>query len=719
MKRFFSIIVLCLLLFTSCGKSANTKDLLICITDCFSHTAVDTEVENIRSVFSTDSGIFILGSVNIGGEYIQVISKISDSDSSSTLTKLNLPENMGINGACMDNVGNILFQSVSFDPDTFTQKCYVHYIVEGEIKWSQALDDFVDIEEHASAYLESVDDVWYVAYGNRLLRFDRDGNILRNDTLPSTAVGIFISGGSAHVLGRDFHAIASDYGTEKSDVWMDALKEKNIYNGAIISGTAGYDYIYNTDNALIGCTVGGEDEIILNWLNSDLIGSYASSVQIESKDVVYVSYNDFYSGESGLYRLERMPDYELPASQIIKIDYCENGSRQIPTAAKKFNESHTDVRVICNELGTDSAERLNADLAAGTAGDIIELQHYIEDENYISKGVFLDLYSIGEAAIKPDEIFGCVRHAFETDGRLFVIPYTFSIGTITVKKGTISADEWTVDRFIGEYEKAREKGVHLIDNMSRESVLNTLSGALWNRYIDYGNAKCDFDSESFEDTLKWLKSLPESDAFNKYSENHFGDGTLIADVCAIFNISSYVQTLARWGTADSGEMIGYPSENGGTAKITAEKKYGINSASKNPEWAMMFLREILNGDDKIGIRGMGMGIPSLKSLMYTAVEAEMGNTYEYNTSNPGSMRGGSQDIPEEDRLPGWVYVKVDDSLINSFSEYVDNAKVGYQVPEKVIDIINEELSGYYAGKSEEETADNIQSRVGIYLAERK
>ena len=701
----------------SCSRDKTPRDTSVTITNRFSHIVVETEVQSVRSLFLSDSGLYVLGSAQIDGEYCQVVSKLDPSGESS-LTRLDLPENISINDCCMDGTGNLLIESTTFDPETFTQKCYVYCFTEGIEKWSKALDDYADAVEFASPYMTNLDSIWYIAYSDRLLQFDADGNVLRNDALPGNAVGIFVSREKVHVLGRDYHIIADESEAEQSETWLKALNDKNVYNGAITSG-GGYDYIYNTDSALLGCTIGGEDEIIVDWLNSDLIGGYANSVLIYSQDVVYVNYNDFYSGESGLYRLERMPDYELPESQVIKIDYCEDGSRQIPTAAKKFNESHTDVRVICNELGTDSADRLNAALASGTAGDIIELQHDIEDENYISKGVFLDLYSLGDAAIKPDEIFGCVRQAYESDGRLFVIPYTFSIGTITVKKGTISADEWTVDRFIGEYEKAREKGIHLIDDMGRDGILNALGGALWNRYIDYENSKCDFDSESFRDTLEWLRSLPESDAIDKYSGDHFGDGTLIADVCGIFNISSYVQTLARWGAADSGEIIGYPYENGGTAKITSETRYGINSASKNPEGAMMFLREILSGDEKIGIRGMGMGIPSLKSLMLTAAEAEAGNTYKYDTSQPGSIRGGSQDVPEEERLPGWVYVKVDDELVEKFSVFVDVLKVKKNVSPKITEIIDNELSGFFGGRTAEDTARNIQSRVSLYLAERQ
>ena len=716
-KCIFFILMLCAAMLFSCGRSETPQEYAVTITNRFSRTAVETEVQSVRSMCLTDLGVFVLGSAQIDGEYCQVVSKL-DPSGESPMTRLDLPQDVSINDCCMDDAGNLLIESITFDPDTFTQKCFIYFIVDGGITWSQALDDYADAVDFTSPYMTSLGNIWYVAYSDRLLRFDKDGNVTRNDALPGNAVGIFISGGKVHVLGRDYHIIADESGVEQSETWLNALNGKNIYNGAITSG-GGYDYIYNTENALLGCTVGGEDEIIVDWLNSDLIGGYAQSIVIESKDVVYVNYNDYFAGENGLYRLERMPDYELPASQVIKIDYCEDGSRKIPTAAKKFNDSHTDVRVICNELGTDSTERLNAALAAGTAGDIIELQHDIEDENYISKGVFLDLYSLGEAAVKPDEIFGCVRQAYETDGKLLVIPYTFSIGTITVKKGMISADEWTVDRFIGEYEKAREKGVHLIDDMGRDSVLNVLGGALWNRYIDYGKAKCDFDSESFRDTIEWLRSLPESDTVNKYSEDHFGDGTLTADVCGIFNISSYVQTLARWGASDSGDIIGYPSENGGSAKITAEKRYGINSASKNPEGAMMFLREILSGDDKIGIRGMGMGIPSLKSLMNTAAEAEMGNTYEYNTSVPGNMHGGTQDVPKEEQLPGWVYVKVDDKLVGAFSEFVDGLKVEKSVSPKITEIIDEELAGFFGGRTAEDTARNIQSRVNLYLAERQ
>ena len=83
------------------------------------------------------------------------------------------------------------------------------------------------------------------------------------------------------------------------------------------------------------------------------------------------------------------------------------------------------------------------------------------------------------------------------------------------------------------------------------------------------------------------------------------------------------------------------------------------------------------------------------------------------------MHCGSQDIPKENRLPGWIYVKVYDEFVRAFSEFVDGLKVEKSVSPKITEIIDEELSGFFGGRTAEDTARNIQSRVSLYLAERQ
>ena len=95
-KCIFFILMLCAAMLFSCGRSETPQEYAVTITNRFSRTAVETEVQSVRSMCLTDLGVFVLGSAQIDGEYCQVVSKL-DPSGESPMTRLDLPQDVSIN----------------------------------------------------------------------------------------------------------------------------------------------------------------------------------------------------------------------------------------------------------------------------------------------------------------------------------------------------------------------------------------------------------------------------------------------------------------------------------------------------------------------------------------------------------------------------------------------------------------------------------------------
>jgi len=117
------------------------------------------------------------------------------------------------------------------------------------------------------------------------------------------------------------------------------------------------------------------------------------------------------------------------------------------------------------------------------------------------------------------------------------------------------------------------------------------------------------------------------------------------------------------------------------------------------------------------MRGM-QRFPSSRKTLEAWKESEGKLYYYFPSQEPNSYMTDIK--PFDENLGEGMYVQANEVLFDEVSQWLDGLQITQELPSDVSDIITEELSYFYSGtKSAKDTVHIIQSRVGIYLSERK
>ena len=626
----------------------------------------------------------------------------------------------GYCAACaFDGEGNLLMvESVYKDRKNTLTLDFIS--ADGQLVRSRSLDEVITTGFISCVCFES--GMWYVSSGRNVVALDKDGEVTGKYDAGGDITEMFSAGGKIHACTADDHYILGPSGLTESPEWKKAGAESG--GRGILTGGE-YDYLKAEKEYICGYTLAGERTPLLNWLNSDISYSDTGDFVYGSDDVVYlILFGSFDGSGTRVVRMERKEGYTIPASDVITLYYGESGSRIVPIAAAGFNASQSEYRVVCHELseGEDAsaADGLNLRLVSGEAGDIIEIAPDADIRSFVDKGVFLDLYDLG---IKKEELFSCVTELCETDGSLYAMPVSFTfqslVGSTDFHPG---GSGWTVDEFISEYKAAEENGGYLTSNDGRAAVLGYIRTGLMLSYIDFEKNVCSFDDPSFIEAAEWLKSLPESRTISGgmvRSAKDFIDGTVKLENRRFTMPQECLAAASLYGEFKTSGFVGYPTPDGGRARIICERYYGISSACKNPEAALSFLKYMLGGDALSPYYSMGsFGFPSLKAMLTAVMDRLGGYEYQIDPANLPSMTGSSAGIPESEKRDGMIYIKIDDDTTDYVVGFIEKIRPLPRLDSQLTEIFDEELSALLSGRSAADTAKNLQSRISLWLAER-
>ena len=229
---------------------------------------------------------------------------------------------------------------------------------------------------------------------------------------------------------------------------------------------------------------------------------------------------------------------------------------------------------------------------------------------------------------------------------------------------------------------------YLFDNMyTRDDWLEIMVAASGNKLVDWSNAKCHFDSEYFLRLLEIAQPRP--------TEAEVTGGS-VTDLVQNSHSLLYMQTFRDvWESgmiadiygADNYTFVGIP-EVGNV--IVPELSLGMSAQSSHKEQCWQFMREFLLKDSPY-TSGIPLRRDGVKQQMMDELEAMK----EYPEEHPGRAEA-----------------------MEDFLAVLENADTLYQSDASLWSIVSEEVNKFYAGRSTaEETAQAVQSRASIYLAE--
>lgn len=512
----------------------------------------------------------------------------------------------------------------------------------------------------------------------------------------------------------------------------------NTGSDTMISGSGEYiSYFYNYNSASVeGLKSDGTMDEVVNLLNNGLYLNQVSAMYADGDDFYIMGYD----GQPQLYRLRRLEASEI--KEKVKVTLAAYySSTDLQNAVADYNKSDgnyliavTDYSRYNDYSGEDEEAwnagltKLNAEISAGQIPDIISISDPEMIASYSSKGLLADLntYIDGENGLNREEYFDNIFRAMETDGKLYTITPSVGIQGYCVKQSLVPNDgplTWEeADSILNQ-----NSGMTLLSaDTSRESFMYSVLSCGYRNFVNTSTGECSFNSPEFVEILERSMNYPEEidyDALNNDMdfwanyELQFRKGQVLLDRFYFYGFDSYYYE-ADGKMGEDISLVGMPGSGGG-AYLAPMSYYSVSSQSAYPEAGWELISSMLEYDEDrySNARFYGMGnFPVNKRSFRQMGEAAIEATYYTDENGNRVQQENSYYLNDNEQI---ILRNVDQPLIDrteSFISSCDNVFMG--IEEGISDIIKEESAAFYAGTaSAQQAADNIQSRVSLYLSE--
>lgn len=398
---------------------------------------------------------------------------------------------------------------------------------------------------------------------------------------------------------------------------------------------------------------------------------------------------------------------------------------------KQYELKIIDYSKLVEEDDDDYSKALNAlklDLTTGNSPDIVSA--YSGDmRTLIETGAFTDIYKLMDEydGVKKVDFLPNIIKGFEINGEIPAISYGFSIKTANAKSKFVGADaeNWTVQQAINTYNSMPDNMDFLYQSSSNYDLANFIMKKAARNCIDFQNYTCDFSKPEFSSLLNFLSTasynvkVSNSD-FSQMSDDEISmyfnelNMAIINDKALVneFSISGFNDTLG-WNICSyfGGEdvtYVGYPTNDGIGTVTEASFMFGILENSDNKQGSWEFINSLFSDSFLKEKNAVNFCLPVITNVLEDAAF----NTSEFEVGSIRSQLSLPNNYEETIIISDEAIQKAYDYIINvDFEPYYDHT---------IDNIIKEEYAAALAGeKTGEAVADILQSRLSIYLSEKK
>ena len=374
--------------------------------------------------------------------------------------------------------------------------------------------------------------------------------------------------------------------------------------------------------------------------------------------------------------------------------------------------------------GTDGTwtSQLNTEIAAGNIPDLICISEELPLQSYASKGLFEDIGDrfAKDSELKKNEYLMNVLDAFKIDGKMYFTVPSFTVNGLMGKKSDFQDTKGVT---VAQLDKLiSKKGIGYDTAMgiaTREDILSSMFSSM-NQYVDWDAGTCSFDSDSFVKLLEFAARFPKNNSDDNLWEKAEGwvrEGKQIVKETTLYDFSGYM--MERYGYfGEETVFMGYPGSGETSPAIqTGNPSIAMSSATSEKDACWEFMREFYLDEYQNSIEyQFPVSKKALTAMSKKALEPE---TFSYTDENGKKVTEVSHESlflgGKEIIIPNTTQADIDRVL--KILESVDT-KAG--VDENIVKIITEETGAFFEGqKSAPETAQIIQNRVKVYIAETK
>ncbi|MDO5557969.1 MAG: extracellular solute-binding protein [Oscillospiraceae bacterium] len=466
------------------------------------------------------------------------------------------------------------------------------------------------------------------------------------------------------------------------------------------NGKGRYDLFYSTDSGIYG--VEYENSKITEILNLNQCDLPEEAV---IHDFYYQDENTMYiSTDEAIYKL--VPSGDTPkVSDGISIGCISDNVD--PELIKKFKKENPscDVNIVRYYENTDEddiSKKIDMDLLSDKCPDILTFynQDYYSPARHNNKNAYADLYELMEndAELTRDMLLPNILEALEDNHSLYQITPSFTVDTILGKPDVLNEySKWDTDSYVDFINNHPDNAFEINDQTNFSN-----GGWHFNSFINYEDATCTFESDSFKALFDCMLNTPES---AEAAENYY---------LKYYQINDFNNLNILEDTDFGGEKvvnIGYPDIPGNGALIDTGEQYSILKQSKNIDYAWKFIKLLFSDENqsryyKYNFTGFPMRKDLIENMKQKTKTVSQDDTYGAIMSI-GDKTGRNIDvgIPDEEQ-------------ISKISDIIEEAVCLKNADNSVNSIITEEyVNTLLEGSSSDEAIRNIQNRVQIYLNE--
>lgn len=722
------LIVLSLLLFSSCGKEKVVEKKTV-----YNNKEYVLENGNIPvKTALTDSTVYYVSKINLQDnnvEKVMVYDINKKSEKELPIAFLNEEKILSLHYSNSDTLV-IMTCQIKNEKSTFWLSAYDK---EGKKLWKNDVTDFLkDKDLETSYYLETdkngyiylLDGLYYVCVWNEKGEFKFN---LRNEKWMSS---ISCINGEVWVWAKDSEENYLQEINFEKQKWKD-IKTKTLpdvtgLNGCIFEEHISGDFLINSGSSLVSYNKEkGTVKKILDWTEYGMSADSIYEWKVEGEQILCITSN---LDNVKMVILSPAAEGEIVEKKIITIN--DDGTHgYIEKAISKFNQENEKYTVQLVEGKGDAVQRVslrNAEIAAGRGTDIICMESENQYRNYANKGILEDLYNYmdKDIDIQKEDFLPNICMAYEQNGKLCGLPPSFCIYSMAAPT-----------KYVGEkigltFEEFKEITSNLPENMKlspifldKKIVFRYLLSYTCSQFIDFENHTCNFESDEFIEWITYIDSIKLEDNFDDISkfdtsQINMKDYLLSPEVVS----SEWAYQIGRiYFGEEEITFIGYPGNGECGSYIGNTTVLGIWSESSNKEGAWEFIKFLLAEEQQDALKeGDAPAFPVRMSNIEKNFAKAMEPEYENDEKGKQvEIPKGEATLISGEKVPYYAATKEDMDKMRDLVTSVNMIYSGY-FNEGIDNIVMEEIAAFYEGdKSAKEVAGLIQNRIELYLNEIK
>lgn len=519
----------------------------------------------------------------------------------------------------------------------------------------------------------------------------------------------------------------------------------NIAN--TLPGGKQYDFSYNDGTALYGYSLtSNKTENILSWINCDMDGDTVQYATVQDDGNVFavtgrsnMIMNDMARSSSEAATAESDPYSLVTLTKTARSSVKQKTTLRLATMyldynirkeILNFNKTNQDVRIEVkdySEFNTNSdtsagITKLSTEMVSGNIPDLLDITQ-LPYRQYAAKGLLEDLlpYLDKDADFPQSAFLPNILKAAEVNGKLCELPSGFAVSTIAGSPKKLGAEMgWTMDEMRAVLKQHPEADYPFGAYMTRQNILDGLILLNMGNYIDWTSGKCSFNTAGFKGLLSFAKSfpdkMPDASSDDKDLYDDFAmvrSGREIMTLAAFSDFSYYQQYKYQYG----GDVVfkGLPADDrkGNVAVFTSALAMTSSCADKASAWK--FMRRILSDDFQ---ENSNWSLPVTQKAYNSRLAKAMKDDYETDENGQQKKvpRGSYTDADGKQQ----DYYALSQEDADRIKALVDSVTQAMDPNQQVTSIIDEEAGSFFSGaKTVDQVADIIQSRMNVYVNERK